>query len=187
VTRRGDLVRPVVAGALALGLTILAACGGDDDDSGNGGDRQEYVDALIAAANQEDDAALSAEEDACFAEAIVDAVGVDNLAAAVTPDEIRDRATTAVGDLGVEIDQAAGEAFYAGVSACVDLRALVIQAVVGTDEISDAATQCFDERLTDDLVREFMVSGFSQGDEALQENGDLVSRLQAVFTECAQP
>lgn len=176
---KGHLLRTTALGWLSL--SALVACGGDDSAS-----RQEYIDAFGAVLEERDDPSLSADESECFAGAIVDAVGVDELADAAGPDEIRDQATTSVVDLGVDVDEADGERFYDRADECVDLRTLVIEGQLGTDEISDPAAQCFDQRFTDDLIREFMVKGFTRTDEELEQDTDLVTRLQAVFTECAQ-
>lgn len=166
---------------IILGLVAAAfgGCSGGDDN-----DRQDYVDALVEASNDAENGTLSDDEETCFAEAIVDAVGVDRLADAVSPDEIRDRATTNLVELGVDVDQADGEDYYQRASQCADLRTLLVTSQLGTEAISDAATQCFDQRLTDELVQEFFVSGFSQTRDQLADS-DVVSQLQAVFAECS--
>lgn len=157
---------------------VVAGCGGGDE-----ADRQDYVDALIAAAAENN---LSDEENICFAEAIVDAAGVDKLRDAVTPEEIRDREpkTTNVVDLGVEVDEEQGQDFYEQVRACVDLRALLIKGQLGDAPVSEDATACLDRELTDDLLRRLMVTGFTMSDAGLERQTDLVAEVQAAFAAC---
>jgi len=185
--RRSTAVSLAVVVGLAA-LAVLAACG-DDDDSGDGGggggSREDYVEAFVDASDDAETGVLSADEEQCFAESLVDAVGVERLAAAVSPDEIRDRGTTNLADLGVAVDAVDGGELYDRISQCADVRMLLIQSSVGTEAISDAATQCFEEELSDDLVRQFMVAGLTESSEDFQ-NSQVFQELRTVFADCSQ-
>ncbi|MGH9211591.1 MAG: hypothetical protein ACRD2C_13040 [Acidimicrobiales bacterium] len=176
----------MIAGVIALALVLAVGpgCAGGDGDGG-GGTRQDYVAALVDASSEAEGGTLTADQETCFAEAIVDAVGVERLADEVSPDEIREEGNTSVVDLGVEVDESDGAAYYESVSQCADLRAVLVQSEVGTAEITDAATACFERNLTDDLIRELFETGFTRTRAELADDTDLVGRLEAVFTECA--
>lgn len=171
-----------VAGAVLAGIVVVGGCGG----SGGGGSRQDYVDALVTASSEAENGTLTAEQETCFAEAIVDAVGVERLADGTSPDDIRDEANTNLPELGVGVDEADGAAYYEQVSRCADLRAVLVHSQVGTIEITDAATACLEQNLTDDRIREFFVAGFVHTREELAEDTELLGRLQEAFTACAQ-
>jgi hypothetical protein len=111
MTRATGIALVVLASVVVTG----AGCG---DDDGGGDGRQAYVDAFVASGSDE---ALSDDENECFAAAIVDAVGVDKLRDQVTADEVREAEDALPGDLGIEVSQDEGEAFYDGVSECLDL------------------------------------------------------------------
>jgi hypothetical protein len=172
----------IYGAAVLAGVASLVGCGGGD---GGGGSRQDFVDALVEVSSENEAGTLTAEQESCFAEAIVDAVGVERLGDATSPDEILDQGTTSVADLGVDVDEADGTAYYERVSQCVDLRTVLVQSEVGTAEITDAAAACFEQNLTEDLVREFFVAGFVQTRDQLATDADLLERLQAVFTTCS--
>jgi hypothetical protein len=179
-------------GALAVMLALaalLGACGGDDDDdAGDGGgggeaDRQDYVDAFTEASNDAESGMLSTEEETCFAEGLVDSIGVSRLAAAVTPDDIRDQATTNLADLGVEVDEDDGAAIYQEISRCADVRTLLIESTLGTDAVDAEVTRCFDERLDEELVRQFMVAGLSERSDEFQRS-EVFGQLRDIFSVC---
>ena len=176
----GKLTLAVVAGILAA--IVLAGCGGG---GGGGGDRQDYIDALVAASGEAENGTLTAEQETCFAEAIVDAVGVVRLADAVSPGEIREQANTNLPELGVDVEEGDGAAYYEQVSQCAELRDVLVHSEVGTTEITDAATTCLQQNLADDLVQEFFVAGFVHTRAELAGDTELVGRLQEAFSACA--
>jgi hypothetical protein len=174
------LARAVPAWIVAA--IVLAACGGG---GGGGGDRQDYVDALVAASGEAESGTLTAEQETCFAEAIVDAVGVGRLADEVSPGEIRDQANTNLPELGVDVEESDGADYYERVRECAELRDVLVHSEVGTTEITDAATTCFQQNLTDDLIREFFVAGYVHSRDELAQDTELVGRLQEAFSACA--
>ena len=44
--------------------------------------------------------------------------------------------------------------------------------------------QCLDEALDDDLLRRILVTTFVEGDDALEQDEELMGELFAVFAEC---
>ena len=108
---------PRNAGVAVLGLAVLAAaCGGDDDDANA---RQDYVDAVVAVSGSDD---LTEAQSICFAESVVDAIGVEKLDKATSPRGIRNEKTSNMVDLGVDVTTEEAEDFYERINRCVDLR-----------------------------------------------------------------
>jgi hypothetical protein len=200
----------VLAAAVALSVTVVACSDGDDDDAAksddteqgsqatdDGGDdngsaaadedasndpeRQAYVDAFVSSSS---DDTLSDEENQCFGEAVVDSVGVDKLAEVVTPDEVREAAGAVPSDLGVEVTQDEGEAFYDLVSECVDIEAMFAEGITGDDSVPEDAKECLVEQFDGDFLRGFYVSLYVQGSEGFASDEDLMNQMQAAYTEC---
>jgi hypothetical protein len=167
-----------VAGTIVVALTLgLVACGGDSDG------RSDYVDALADAAKTENEATPAATR-RCLAEAAVDAVGVDKLKEAASPDEIRDAGTTELALIGVKVTEADGEDFYERYNDCVDVREALIVGAVGSADISPDATACLQTELSDDLIRRYVVKAFTEGTNAALDDAALVGEIEAAFTAC---
>ena len=172
--------RTMGAVALVAVLAVLGAACGDSDDGGSD-QRQDYVDALEASAEQ--DGGLSAEERTCVAESFVDGYGADAIdEAGVTPDEIRD--ATGPDELGLDFSDEQKDEFYAQLTDCMDVRTLMLDALSEDADSPDEVRACLDDNIDDDLIREFLVTGFTEGDAGFEDNPDLEAQLNAAFALC---
>lgn len=169
-----------------LGLALaLAGCGGDDDPGGGGDDdlRARYVDAI--AATEEVQSPVSGEEARCFAAATVDAIGVDDLAEAVSPEEIEESGTFDPIAAGVEVSEEEAGTFYDGLSDCVDVRRLFLDSIAAGDEMTPGQVDCVDRALDDDLLREFVLSTLLSDDDGAGA-ADVTAELQAALMPCIE-
>lgn len=174
--------RRLSAALLAVLAVAGAACSDSDGESGSDDQRQEYVDALAASA--EEDSALEDEQIRCVAESFVDGYGAAELADTdVTPDDLRDAGGP--GELGLEFTDAQKDDFYERMTGCMDVRALMLDALSQGAGAPDEARACLDEALDDDLIRDFLVVGFTEGDAGFEANPDLEAQLNALFTGCS--
>lgn len=173
-------------GVLGLALALaLAGCGGDDD-AGAGGDgdlRARYIDAI--AATEEDQSPVSGDEARCFAVATVDAIGVDDLSEALSPEEIEETGEFDPIAAGVEVSDEEAGTFYDGLSDCVDLRQMFLDSVAAGDEMSPDQVDCIDQAVDDELLREFVLSSLLEGDEGAG-GADVMADLQGALLPCLE-
>jgi hypothetical protein len=174
---------------LAVGVVVMAAlasaCG--DNDGGGGGSEssseegQEYVDAIVAS---NDDSELTDEENECFARAFVDAVGVDELQGAVTPDEIREDPESSPDEFGITLDDDQADALWEDVNECMDVRAAFVEGLTEGEDMSEETVDCLEDAIDDDLLKRVLVTSLMEGEDALQEDQDLMSDLIGVLSDC---
>lgn len=183
----------VTAPALALACLLAlagAACGGDDDGDGDGdgedtggeagADRDEYVAALVSTMENDDE--FPADSRDCVAGALIDAVGFDQLAEAVTPDEIREQGSSFDPvESGIEVTDEQGEVYYEGLNGCMDVRQLLVDSIA--EDLDEEAAACVADALSDDVARAFVVTSFTGEDPATAEP-ELMEEFQAAVTPC---
>jgi len=176
--------RALASVALLTVLALLGAACGDSDDSGSGGSdqRQDYVDALAASAEEGGDG-LTAEERTCVAESFVDGYGPDQLdEAGVSADDVRE--ADGPGELALEFSDEQKDAFYEQLTDCMDVRTLMLDALSEGTDAPDQVRGCLDDNLDDDLIRRFLVTGFTEGDAGFEADPELEGQLNAVFALC---
>jgi hypothetical protein len=181
-------MRIMTTGLVALALLTAAACGDDDggDDAGSegGGERQEYVDAVTATIGDEEE--LNAEQRECMGGAFVDAIGVDRLSEAATPDEVRaleqDFEPQAI---GIEPDEQMATDFYDSLSGCVDVRAIMLESLTSEENMSEEAAQCVNEAISDDMLRDLMVASLLGGEEGIAADPEMEAQFTEAITPCA--
>ena len=118
---------------LLVGLSVAVACGGED-----GPNRQAYVDEAVVWIQEDDDEVeVTDAQAACLAEAIVDAVGVDQLDdAGVSPEDLR--SMEMLSDVGIELSSSSVEDLSGRISGCdIDVSGTFIDAM--TAELSSGA------------------------------------------------
>jgi hypothetical protein len=167
---------------LALLATSAVACADEADSAGGSRSEegQEYVDAIVA--SSEDDTA-SDEENECFARSFVDAVGVDQLQEAVTPDEITENPDSSPGELGITLDDVQADAFWDSLTGCMDVKALFLEGMAEDEDMSEADVECLADALDDDLLKRILVGTLIEGDD-FEGDDELMGELFAVFSEC---
>lgn len=176
---------------IMLAVTTVVICGlaaacGDDDGGGSGGESgsaesQEYVDAIVAS---NDASELTDEQNECFARAFVDAVGVEQLQGAVSPEEIRANPETTPQEFGITLDDDQADAFWNDVNECMDVRAAFVEGMTEGEDVSEETVSCLEDAIDDDLLKRVMVTSLMEGDEALDQDEELMSDLIGVLSEC---
>jgi hypothetical protein len=176
---------------IMLAVTTVLICGlaaacGDDDGGGSGGESgssegQEYVDAIVAS---NDASELTDEQNECFARAFVDAVGVEQLQGAVSPDEIRANPETTPQEFGITLDDDQADAFWNDVNECMDVRAAFVEGMTEGEDVSEETVNCLEDAIDDDLLKRVMVTSLMEGDEALDQDEELMSDLIGVLSDC---
>ncbi len=178
-----------LVGVLALS-TMAAACG-DDDDGGSGGggavsaEAKPYVDELrksMMADGQE--LQLTSSQADCMAPKFIDAIGVDTLKAkGVKPEDMASDSDMDFDELA--LTDAQGTELVDSFSACdVSLKALFIDSLSSDSEISADDKKCVEDALPDELVERLMVTTFTKGSDALQQDEDLMGQMLGVFSKC---
>lgn len=163
------------------GVVMVSACS-DADDSGSA-DRAAYVDAFVEAA-QSGEAPTDEEQDRCFAESAVDAIGVANLReAGVTPDDVRAGGGRSPADLGVDVSDDQGADYFERLQGCMDVRGYLVDAVVASGVVADESVDCLEQAFDDNLVRSVVISDFVEGRDA--GASEVADQLEAVYVNCA--
>jgi hypothetical protein len=181
-------MRRIMLAVTVLVVSGFAAACGDDDGGGSGGESasaegQEYVDAIVAS-NEETE--LTDEENECFARAFVDAVGVEELQGAVSPDEIRANPESTPQEFGITLDDDQADAFWNDVNECMDVRAAFVEGITQGENLSEETVNCLEGAIDDDLLKRVLVTSLMEGDEALDEDEELMSDLIGALSECPE-
>jgi hypothetical protein len=179
-------MRRMTLAVVVLVVGALAASCGEDDGGGSGGESssdegQEYVDAIVASSDESD---LSEEENECFARAFVDAVGVDQLQDAVSPAEIRDNPESSPEELGISLDQDQADALWEDVIDCMDVRAAFVEGLTADRDLSAETIDCLEEAIDDDLLKRVFVTSLIEGEDAVEEDEELMDDLIGVLADC---
>jgi hypothetical protein len=176
--------RTMLAVAVLMMAAVGAACGDDDDGGGSessSAEGQEYVDAIVASNG---DSELTEEENECFARAFVDAVGVDQLQGAVTPDEIREDPERSPDEFGITLDEDQADAFWEDVNECMDVRAAFVEGLTEGEDMSQETVDCLEGAIDDDLLKRVLVTSLMEGEDALEEDQELMSDLIGAVGDC---
>lgn len=189
----------VTAPALALACVLAlggAACGGDDggdeatgSDGGGGGqaaggdDRDAYLAALVSTMEGDDE--FPEDQRDCVAGSLIEAVGLDELAAVVTPDEIREQGSSFdPADSGIELTEEKGQAYYEALTGCMDVRQLLADTLA--EDLDEEGAACLADAMSDDVARVYVVTAFTGGDPAESER-ELITEFEAAVTPCLGP
>jgi len=174
-----------------LGALVLGACGDDDDDDGgSAGDvseeEQPYVDAMAASFQEGEEGGLvmSEEQAECIAPRWMDTIGLERLQeAGVEPADIGDDEDDELTSLGLS-EEEGGELYDAFGECDVDVQGLFIDSLAEDSDLSEEDRDCLAQNFDDDLLRRVMVASLTEGEEALQQDDELMSEVFAVFSEC---
>jgi len=204
-----------IRGALAIAtvglLTLSAAACGDDDDSGgdaatttggasattsgstggtSGGDassatEDDYLAAIESQFTQtgDDSLQMTDEQAGCVAPKWLDVIGVDRLKEqGITPDDVRsDTDNEKLSTLG--LTEADGDKLYDAYGECdVDVREQFVKSVASSTE---AAEDCLDDALSDDLLRRIFVTSVTKGEAGLDADEALTNEIFAALGKCA--
>lgn len=188
--------RTSVTALLSALMLALTGCGGSDgngSDSG-GGDaaplsdaERPYVDALATSLQtSDDDFPLTDDQVDCLAPRFVRVFGVDRLEdAGVSPETFADEESMDFSELS--LTEKEGNALFDTFGACdIDLRETMLDSMASDEEVTPAMAECFETVLTDDNLRELMVTTMISGDEAVEDSpvmGELIGCAFLGFEE----
>lgn len=151
------LERTEVKRSIALpGVLLLAltACGGGGDDS----EASENI-----AASIQQDSSISEEDADCFAENVVDSVGVDQLKEiGILNDDLEVEGNLDEADLSPQDAEKAAEAF----TGCIDIDIVLEEAFAGA---GDEAIACVKEKIDEDAYQDLMTATFAGDETAAQD------------------
>jgi hypothetical protein len=178
--------RAVVAAAV---LVAAAGCGGDDEGGGDDGaagdevpadtssdttaeaadegsdEQQAYVEAMVEASGMtaEGTGQTSPEQAECVWTSFLDIVGVEELAAVATVEEVRNDELDAATLRGIT---GGGEDFPAqwvdAMAECTDVRELALLIVRDDETFPAESEDCLRENIDEEFARGMLVVGFSQ-------------------------
>jgi hypothetical protein len=188
--------------ALLLAVSLgAAACGGGDDDSagntttttagsneqpssdsGGGHSKADYKEALSTGAGES--LGISDDEAACFADTLIDVVGVDQLDAAGAFDKIQDNPEGNLADYGIELSDQEGAQLVDGLNGCADLRGLLVSEISADGSVPQEGAQCMVDNLDDATFTQLMAAALTQGEEEISANADLEGSLEQAAADC---
>ena len=159
---------------------------GDVPDSDVSEEEQPYVDAFVeSAANvDEGDLQISPAEAECFGARFVDVVGIDRLEeAGITPEDLAADTDFDFSAIGLT-EQEGGEIYDAFGSCDVEIREEFLQSLNADNSISEEDQECLAEAFDEDLLRRIFVTTFVEGEDALDQDEELMGEVFAVFAQC---
>jgi hypothetical protein len=172
-----------------IGFLLIgaAACGDDDGGSGSGGlsdKEQEYVDAAMAEYDPEEAKPLTEDDARCIVTSMVEGVGVDRLEdLGITPQQFGsdDGSTFPEGLTDEEANRVVD-----GFDGCIDLPALFTESLAADASLSDEDKACLDDAFDNDTIRKIFVTMLTQGEDALQDDPELMNEFMAIFQKCPE-
>lgn len=153
-------------GAVGVLALALAACGGTDDEAAS----KAIADSIMD--SNDDTFEVTQEQADCVGEGLVDEIGADQL---VEYGIITEDNKAGDGIESVKMSEGDAQAAADTMQDCADIKEIFTGAM---GELPEEAQTCIDEKLTDDVLNEFLVSVFMDDQEAGQQN------LMTALTEC---
>lgn len=160
-------------GATAVLALALAACGGSGD--GGSADDEKASKNLAASIMDSNDETfeVTQEQADCVGEGMVEDIGTDQLVEYKILTE--DLEASEDGIESVEMSEDDAQAAADTMQDCADIKEIFTGAM---SELPEEAQTCIEEKLTDDVLNEFLVAVFMNDEEAGQQN------LMTALTEC---
>jgi hypothetical protein len=207
----GTIVRRALCALIVAG--IVAACGGGGDDGGDtsgdtttttgeagadatgttlGGnagverseEAQTYVDALTEASMAGAAVSQNVDQNRCFAETYVDTVGVDALAAAVSPEDMTASPGFNPDDLGIVMTPEQEDTFYSGLQRCIDPKGFFVGIVAAGSNWTPDQTACVADHLDDDALKRILVSGYDGNTAPVESDENFTAIIDGLIGSC---
>ena len=153
-------------GATAVLALALAACGGSDDEAAS----KAIADSIMD--SNDETFEVTQEQADCVGEGMVDDIGTDQL---VDYGIITEDNKAADGIETVKMSEGDAQSAADTMQDCADIKEIFTGAM---GELPEEAQTCIDEKLTDDVLNEFLVSVFMDDQEGGTQN------LMTALTEC---
>lgn len=170
--------RRIRATSLLLAVIAVgtAGCGSGDD----GHDRADYVDILSGGVE-----GITDQESTCMSEATVDVIGVDALEEAGAYDKVAENPDGSLSDFGVTLSDEQKSTFFRELNGCKDMRDLFEETLVSSGGLTPELAECVVGKVDDPTFERIIVTSFTDGDDALDDDADLTSVFQTATAECA--
>lgn len=153
-----------------------------------GGSRQAYVDAMVESLLSDDDTFPVTEAQArCVGESWVDIFDPERLAAAgITPEDIAsdsDDDENDFSDLGLSESEAGGLIDTFG-DCGVDLTRAMVDSIEEEQPLTAEDRACLENAFNEDFLRRVFVITLTQGEEALEEDPQLMGEMMGALFSC---
>lgn len=153
-------------GATAVLALALTACGGADDDAAS----KAIADSIMD--SNSDTFEVSQEEADCVGDGMVEDIGTENL---VEYGIITEENEPSGGIESVKMSEDDAQSAADVMQGCADIKEIFTGAM---GELPEEAQTCIDEKLTDDVLNDFLVAIFMDDQEAGTQD------LMGALTEC---
>ncbi len=180
-------MRKVSAVLLAALLLVAPACG-DDDDGGDGAasdlsaEEQAFVDEAMQGFEAEEAEPLTEDDARCMVSSMVDRLGVERMEEVGLTAESFSSSSESMPS-GLTEDEANG--VVDGIDGCVDLHAMILEGIIGAgDDLTEEEQDCIAEVFDEETVRTMFVTMLTEGEDALQENEELMTSVFQAMSEC---
>ena len=151
-------------------VLLVASCASGGDSASD--EAKPYVDAMTKSITADRDSPMNDKQARCFSEGFIDAAGLDKVKKAGTPREFADESN----DLRFEemnLTRDEGEEIYAQFDKCgVDLRTALLEDFLSGDEMTAEAKSCVKKTVTDDNLRDFLITMMVSGEDAARKDKD---------------
>lgn len=154
---------------------------------GGGGNRQAYVDAMTASLMDGDSSLpISSGQAECVSESWVDIFDPDRLAAAgITPDDIRNDNDTGVEFADMGLSESEADDLIGTFGDCgIDLTQAIVDPIVEDGNLTPEDRACLENAFNEDFLRRLMVISITEGDEALEEDPELMGEMMGALFAC---
>jgi hypothetical protein len=153
-------------GATAVLVLTLGACGGGDDDEAS----KAIADSIMD--SNSDTFEVTQEQADCVGDGLVEEIGTDQI---VEYGILTEDNKAADGIEQVEMSDDDAESAADVMMECADIKEVFTSAM---GELPEEAQTCIDEKLTDDVLHEFLVAVFKNDQEGGTQN------MMTALTEC---
>ena len=154
---------------------VLTACGGDDGEGGSD-EAKPYVDEMSQALTGED-SPMDDEQADCFSEGFIDVVGLDKVKEAGSAEEVGQLASD-FDFSSMDLTEDQGNEIYDNFDECgVDLRQQLLDDLDADNQMPEEGKECVTDALSEDVLRDFFVTGMVDGQEASLADTELTQAL----------
>ncbi len=189
-----------LAWGLVLAVVLAAGCGSDGgggDDRAGSAERdrsaaaasaptpQNYVDALVTA-SEGNGLGDSPEQNRCFAQAYVDTVGVDAIAAKLSVDDIRGMSGVTPDEMAITVfTPEQRDAFYGRLQTCSDIKGYFLGIFTGgSSNLDEAQVACLRNALDDPTVEVMVTAPFDGDTTPIEQTPDFNGAIGRLISAC---
>lgn len=167
--------------------TTEGSNGGGGGGTGGGGSRQAYVDAMVESLLSDDDSFPVTEAQArCVGESWVNIFDPERLAAAgISPEDIASDSDddNDLADLGLSESEAGGLVDTFG-DCGIDLTKAMVDSIGEDQTLTAEDRACLEGAFNEDFLRRLFVITLTQGDDAVEEDPQLMGEMMGALFAC---